>query len=69
MPRYYRTFLATGLLTAMTLPALAQTPAPAKPETVSPTPTATTTPKVVKHHVAHNHHATVTKKTATPPAK
>ncbi len=67
MPRYYRTFLATGLLTAMTLPALAQTATPTTPETVSPAPTETTPPKVVKHHVTHNHHATATKKTTTPP--
>lgn len=68
MPRYYRTFLATGLLTAITLPALAQSPATAPaPATVSPAPTATTSPTVVKHRVAHNHHATVTTKTTTPP--
>jgi hypothetical protein len=63
MPRYYRTFLATGLLTAMTLPAMAQT---STPDTVSPAHTATTppvdAPKAVTHHVQHHHRVVAAKK-------
>jgi hypothetical protein len=63
MPRYYRTFLATGLLTAMTLPAVAQT---SPPESVSPAHTATTpagdAPKAVTHHVQHHHRGVAAKK-------
>jgi len=63
MPRYYRTFLATGLLTAMTLPAVAQT---SPPETVSPAHTATT-PQAVAHHVQHRHRGVAAKKVAAAP--
>jgi hypothetical protein len=63
MPRYYRTFLATGLLTAMTLPVMAQT---SPPETVSPAHTATTppadAPKAVTHHVKRHPHSVTAKK-------
>ncbi len=77
MPRYYRTFLATGLLAAMTLPAAAQTPAPATaPESVSPAPTpldsAKVAPKASAHHVTHRHHVAAVRKTpskAPAPAK
>jgi hypothetical protein len=65
MPRYYRTFLATGLLTAMTLPAMAQT---SPPETVSPAHAAATPPgdasKAVTHHGQHHHHVVAAKKVA-----
>jgi hypothetical protein len=82
MPRYYRTFLATGLLTALTLPALAQTPAsqPAPAATAAaPTPTTVSPAKaeatpgkpLPKHHVSHRHHVETAKKNSakTPAAK